>query len=166
MEDERGFIQEANTPGILQTRIQYATLQLPTTWQELLKESFHDVQWGTTCRTAEAVLTSILKLVMWWSDWCHLDCVKHSYPSTPDLTYSHFLEAIGIIQAITSRWSNVCPMVRMHPGHQVGALPSGGCCVCRTTPDYARILSSTPLREKLKTVWLCYPSHELLQAAL
>ena len=93
MEDERGFIQEANTPGILQTRIQYATLQLPTTWHELLKESFHDVQWGTTCRTAEAVLTSILKLVMWWSDWCHLDCVKHSYPSTPDFTYPHFLEA-------------------------------------------------------------------------
>ena len=89
-------------------------------WQELLKESFKDVKLGTTCKTAQLVPTSILKLVMWWSDQCHLDCFKHSQPSTPDLIYCHFLE--------TSSWNYTSYSLKMeqlmswlHSGHHVGS---------------------------------------------
>ena len=35
------------------------------------------LEW-VTCRTAQSALTIILKLVMQWSDQCHLDCFKYS----------------------------------------------------------------------------------------
>ena len=33
---------------------------------------------GAACRTAPSVLTVILKLVVKWSDQCHLDCIKYT----------------------------------------------------------------------------------------
>ena len=36
------------------------------------------VEEGAACRTAPSVLTVILKLVVKWSDQCHLDCIKYT----------------------------------------------------------------------------------------
>ena len=33
---------------------------------------------GLHVETAQSALTVFLKLVMWWSDQCHLDCFKHN----------------------------------------------------------------------------------------
>ena len=44
-------------------------------------------------KTVWSALTVILKLAVWWSDWCHLDCLKYSQSSVPRPVCSHFFEA-------------------------------------------------------------------------
>ena len=48
---------------------------------------------GVHAETAQSAVTVILKLVMQWSDQCHLDCFKYSYALVPGSVCSHFLEA-------------------------------------------------------------------------
>ena len=46
-----------------------------------------------SAETAESALTVVLKLAMWWSDKCHLDCFRFSESSAPGSVSFCFLEA-------------------------------------------------------------------------
>ena len=48
---------------------------------------------GLHVETVQSALTVVLKLVMRWSDQCHLDCCKYNQSSVPGSVCSNFFEA-------------------------------------------------------------------------
>ena len=62
---------------------------LATSGQELLQME----RGGLFTEIVQSALTVILKLVMQWSDQCHLDCLKYSSSLIPGSIFSNFFEA-------------------------------------------------------------------------
>ena len=89
------FIQENNSLGRKQTLCPKANSLLTDQGEEILMRSFRGISGGRGlhAETSQSACTIILKLVIQWSDQCHLDCFKYSQSSVPGLVCSHFLEA-------------------------------------------------------------------------
>ena len=75
LEIERCFIQEAGNLGRWWTS---NPKPFPTCQLEGKGFTGENGEVSGVCRTAQSAPTIILKLVMWWSGQCHLDCFKCS----------------------------------------------------------------------------------------